>query len=370
MNNKEKRQFIIDAHRLYMEFRPYDGCSSIEEMKNKEDEFWTKYSSLFYHLLPKSLFKYRKPTEDAIANLENDTAWFSHPSDFDDTVDSVINNDIESELKEFEEHPELVTIKLAAAFINALMKPYGAKVDQKQIEEALPLFNSDGTFNEDDTRLYLEEKMPGCPVDECIGRLKENTSKVINDKVLDSAKGFLTYYLDLNSRTRSETFTFSLAEEGDNQAMWGLYADESKGFCIEYSFPKEDFLGQRMLLNLFPIYYGEKPLIKFFDVLIKGLYAQNNINGISYEDYQDWFLSAYTKDKTYEWQKEWRITFDNRMGGNLQHFPFAKSIILGERMTEENKKRLIEIAKKKGLSVYQRVINKTGSQVVLTKLCG
>ena len=134
MNNEEKRQFIIDAHKLYMQCRPYDDCVSIEEMKSKEDKFWLKHSSLFYHLLPKSLFKYRKPTEDAITNFEKDTAWFSHPSDFDDTVDSVINNDIESELKEFEEHPELVTIKLAAAFINALMKPYGAKVDQKQIE--------------------------------------------------------------------------------------------------------------------------------------------------------------------------------------------------------------------------------------------
>ena len=210
--------------------------------------------------------------------------------------------------------------------------------------------------------------MPGCPIDECIGRLKENTNKVVNENVLVSVKGFLTYYLDLNKRMRNEAFIFSLAEESDNQAMWGLYADESKGFCIEYSFPRDDFLGQRMLLNLFPIYYGEKPLIKFFDVLIKGLYAQNNINGISYDDYQDWFLSAYTKDKTYEFQKEWRITFDKRMGGNLQQFPFAKSIILGERISEENKSRLIEIAKKKGLDVYQRNINKTGSKVIVTRI--
>ena len=210
--------------------------------------------------------------------------------------------------------------------------------------------------------------MPDSATDECVQRLKENTSKVINDKVLESVKGFLTYYLDLNNRTRNETITFSLAEESDNQAMWGLYADESRGFCIEYSFPTDSFLGQRMLLNLFPIYYGDKPLIKFFDVLIKGLYSKNNINGISYEDYQDWFLSAYTKDKTYEFQKEWRITFDKRMGGNLQTFPFAKSIILGERMTEDNKKRLIEIARKKNIKVFLRKVNKTGSKIVVEQL--
>ena len=344
MDNEEKKQFIINAHKLYMKYRPYDGCSSIDDMKAKEDAFWSVYASSFYHLLPKSLFKYRKPTEDAIKCLKNDEAWFSHPADFDDTVDSVINNDIESELEEFEKHPEVVTMKLAKAFVGAFAASKGITIDEKQIEECLPLFDENGTFNEEDTKQYLLSKMP------------------------ESVKGFLTYYVDLNKRTRSETLVYSLAEEGDNQAMWGLYADESKGFCIEYEFPKETFLGQRMLLNLFPIYYGEKPLIKFFDVLIKGLYAKNQVNGISYEDYQDWFLSAYTKDKTYEFQKEWRITFDKRMGGNLQQFPFAKSIILGERMLEEHKERLIDIAKKKGISVYIRKVNKTGSKITVERL--
>lgn len=369
MNNEEKKRFIIEAHRLFMEFRPYDSCTSLEEMKIKEDEFWIKYSSLFFNFLPKSLFKYRKPTEEAVKNLENDEAWFSHPSDFDDTVDSVINNDIEGELEEFEKSPEIFTLKLAKSFINAFVASNGATVDEKQIEEVFSLFNPDGTFNEDDTKLYLKEKMPDGATDECVQKLKVNTSKILNDKVLESVKGFLTHYLDLNNRIRNETITFSLAEESDNQAMWGLYADESRGFCIEYSFPSDNFLGQRMLLNLFPIYYGDRPLIKFFDVLVKGLSSKNNINGISYEDYQDWFLSAYTKDKTYEFQKEWRITFDKRMGGNLQAFPFAKSIILGERISNELKNRLIGIAKKKGLSIYQRIINKTGSKIVINKIC-
>ena len=35
MNNEEKKQFIIDAHRLYMGFRPYDGGISLDEMKKR-----------------------------------------------------------------------------------------------------------------------------------------------------------------------------------------------------------------------------------------------------------------------------------------------------------------------------------------------
>ena len=172
----------------------------------------------------------------------------------------------------------------------------------------------------------------------------------------------------MNKRIRSQSLVFSLAEESDNQAMWGLYADESKGFCIEYAFPDDTFLGQRILSNLFPIYYGDKPLISFVDVLIKGLHSKNQVNGITYEDYQNWFLSMYTKNKTYEFQKEWRIAFDKTMGGNLQSFPFVKSIILGERMSEGNKIRLIEIAKRKNIKVYVRQINKTGSKIITKEL--
>lgn len=236
------------------------------------------------------------------------------------------------------------------------------------IDEVFPLFNEDGTINDIHTRKYLSEKMPKYAIDECVKRLKNNSSGVINEEIQEAVNGFLNTYLEKNDKIKNESLTFSLAEENNNQAMWGLYADESKGFCIEYSFSPNDFLGQRMLLNLFPIYYGDKPLIKFFDVLIRGVYSFDNINGISYDDYQEWFLSTYTKDKSYEFQKEWRITFDKTMGNNLQKFPFIKSIILGERISENDAKKLMEIAKKKNILIYQRKINKSGSKIIIEKI--
>lgn len=283
-------------------------------------------------------------------------------------VDSTLNNDIEEELNEFEKDPVRITKDLSKAFIKTFASLYGVNIDLSKVDEILPLFNSDGTFNADDTKKYLQEKMPEYATDECINKLKQSISISANEQIQESIKGFFNNYIDINKRIRTESITFSLAEENDNQAMWGLYADESKGFCIEYSFSPNDFLGQRMLLNLFPIYYGDKPHIKFFDVLIRGFYSSQNINGISYEDYQEWFLSTYTKDKTYEFQKEWRITFDNRMGDNLQPFAFAKSIILGERMPEEYATRLIEIARKKNIDVYRRMFNKSGSKIAVEKI--
>ena len=368
MNNEEKKNFIIEAHKMYMQHRPYDNATSISDLRKNEDDFWNNYYHQFYKLLPKSLFKYRKPTERAIENFDSETAWFSHPKDFDDTVDSTLNNDIEAELDEFEKEPHKIIKELSKSFISSFAKMYGASVDLDMADEVLPLFNEDGTIVKENVKAYLTEKMPEYATDECVNKLDQSSSNVVNSQIKESIKGFLMSYLDMNSKIRSEVLTLSLAEECDNQAMWGLYAEESKGFCTEYSFDPNDFLGQRMLLNLLPIYYGDKKEIKFFDVIIRSMNNSNSINGISFEDYQDWFLSTYTKDKTYEFQKEWRITFDKRMGGNLQQFPFIKSIILGERISDEYANRLIEISKRKGIPVYKRKMNKSNSKITTERV--
>ena len=100
--------------------------------------------------------------------------------------------------------------------------------------------------------------MPAYATDQCVNKLDQSSLNVVNNQIKESTKEFLTSYLDMNSKIRGKVSTLSLAEEYDNQAMWGLYAKESKEFCIVYSFDTRDFLGQRMLLDLLPIYYGGK----------------------------------------------------------------------------------------------------------------
>lgn len=236
MTNEEKKQFIIDAHKLYMKHRLYDAVTSIDDIKKSEDEFWSNYYSAFYDRIPKSLYKYRKINRYSLMCLESDEAWFSHPKDFDDTIDSTLNNDIEEELADFEKNPQKITKELSKAFINAFASKYGTSIDMGMFDEVFPLFNEDGALNDVDIKKYLSKKMPQYATDECIKRIKISSSGLINEEVQESVKGFLKTYLGMNDRVRSESLTFSLAEENDNQAMWGLYADESKGFCIEYSF--------------------------------------------------------------------------------------------------------------------------------------
>jgi len=368
MTNEEKKQFIIDIHRLLMSIRPYDEKLPLTQMKEKEDLMWARFKYSFYNKQPKSLFKYRKANNLNINNLENDVVWFSKPAEFGDTVDFTLNTDIESELEDFEKHPQEYTKRIAIAFINNWLAQYGQTVDEKMVDMILPLFNENGEVSEDDAKSFLNDKMPEYSSDVYSKKLCEATQLPNQQPTKDSIEGFLKTYLDFNNRLRNESYVFCLAEESDNQAMWETYAEGATGFCIEYQIPNDTFLGQRMLMNLLPIYYGEKEPIKFFDILVKGLNAKKQVNGISYEDYEKWFLSSYTKDPSYSFQKEWRIVFTQDMGGNKQSFPFVKSIILGEKIPDEYRNVLIELAKRKGFEIYQRKLSVSGSKVIITKL--
>lgn len=368
MDNETKKQFILQIHRLLMSIRPYDDRSPLVIMKEKENFMWDIFKHDFHNKQPKSLFKYRKANELNINSLKNDIAWFSKPVDFGDTVDFTLNTDIEAELEDFGKHPQEYTKKVAIAFINFWLRQYGQTVDEKMVDMILPLFNDNGEVSENDAKAFLKDKMPEYSSDVYSKKLYEATQLPNQQPTKDAIEGFLKTYLDFNNRLRNGSYVFCLAEEGNNQAMWETYADGATGFCIEYEIPNDTFLGQRMLMNLLPIYYGEKEPIKFFDILVKGLTAEKQVNGISYRDYEKWFLSSYTKDPSYSFQKEWRIVFTENMGGNKQSFPFVKSIILGEKISVDSKKILVDLANEKGFEIYQRKLNASGAKIILRKL--
>jgi hypothetical protein len=368
MNNLEKQKYIKEMHKLYTELRPYSDGFSLDQMKEEEEILWFEYLKSFHKLVPEKFYKYRRVNEENLNCLLNERAWFSKPVDFGDIVDSSINTDINAELDDFEKNKSKYIKRFSAAIINCMLAPYGQKVDENMVDEIMPLFNSNGEVLQSEVKKFLESKMPEYASDKYSEQLANSTKIDNQEPIFELLKGFLMTYLDFNSKIRNNMFVFSLAEENDNLAMWETYADGAKGFCVEYQFPKELFLAQRILLNLLPIYYGEKERINFFDVLINGLSSKQNINGIAFDDYSKWFLSSYTKDSSYEFQKEWRITFTEEMGGNKQYFPFAKAIILGEKMADEDKSKLINIAKNKKLKVYKRKLNISGSKVIMEEI--
>ena len=368
MTNKEKKQFILDAHKLYLKYRPHDKNITLEERLIRENYYWEEFSNLYYRLLPKTFFKFRPPTDENIENLKSECAWFSHPIKFDDTLDSTIDNDLDYEIKIIEEQYERATKELALAFGHIFSKTLGVAFDESLVDEIFPLFNKDGSYNKKETKSYLKNKAPEIDTDKGMGVFNNVISTLEKDnRIWDRLQFLLDYYANLNSKVKKTVLTLSLTEKV-NPAMWTYFADESRGFCVEYNISDDTVIGRRMLANLLPVYYGKRPKVRFLDIFKESLLSEDPNNCDTFNEYKKWFLSTYTKDNSYAFQNEWRIVLPYEFKENLQLFPFVKSITLGERMDEEYMRRIIDAIKDKGISVFKRQLNDEKSDIEIIKL--
>jgi len=370
MTNSKKKQYLIEYHKLYSKHQLYpQKILSDEELSNNEDKFWNGSFQFLREQLPKRLYKYRRPSHNSFDNFEKDQAWFSLPSKFDDTIDTSINNDIETEIKKINHNYGLKVKELAKDFAHLFVKKLGCSIDEKMIEEVLPFFKSDLSMNRAEVTNYLNKKYRKGKIDKIINQLEvELTKAKQNIKIKSALVNIITSYIKTNEIIQNKIYSFSLSEKPDIQAMWSYLADESKGFCIEYEFPENDLLGRRMLLNMLPVYYGKRDPVSFLEIIGKCIKSGELKSGTMFKETQKWLLSESTKDKSYSFQKEWRISFSGQLRGNVQRFPFAKSIIIGERMENEYKDKLIEAAKKKKIAIYQRELNITSSKIKVVRI--
>jgi hypothetical protein len=132
----------------------------------------------------------------------------------------------------------------------------------------------------------------------------------------------------------------SFSELNDSLLMWAHYANNHQGFCIGYNFREaQDNLTDLML----PVIYSD-------DLLEISKYMFPNIN-------KSLVMNAITrKSKAWEYEKEWRILMlpnNNNEKKQPQKVPIPKSVFLGTRISENVKNRIIEIALKKNIAIYQ-----------------
>ena len=76
---------------------------------------------------------YENKLSECIDSLENNYGWFSKPCDFGDILYFTLNNDIESEMKEYELNPKIAVRKIAIAIINKWLSKYNQKVDENML---------------------------------------------------------------------------------------------------------------------------------------------------------------------------------------------------------------------------------------------
>ena len=127
----------------------------------------------------------------------------------------------------------------------------------------------------------------------------------------------------------------------DNILMWSHYANQHKGFCIGFVRKNDNLLGD--ITNTQPVEYDcNYPEVDPLDE--NGNY-----------DHTMFTKMLFTKAKDWEYEKEWRLVYDE--GDREEPLPAdISSIIFGLRMSERHKATIRKILADQPNIRYQQAI--------------
>ena len=128
--------------------------------------------------------------------------------------------------------------------------------------------------------------------------------------------------------------------------MWSHYADSHTGFCIEYDF--NNIKWENLLVYPLPVLYSkERPLIPYY-----------NWGGKDIEKAKkDLMIGLLTKDIVWSYENEWRFIISKQDKTELVMPPIS-CIYLGANIENDNKIKIMNIAKKFNIPVKQMTIDR------------
>lgn len=279
---------------------------------------------------PKRLFKYREITKYSVENFENDELSLTEVSKLNDPFEcssKVVN-------------PTICINELRKTLTNSELFNTNEKEELK-------------TCSDDEFFELLESKSETASK----SNLPKGTLKKFTEEIISSICHFENQkILESNS---NNIYICALSENNESSAMWAHYADKFRGFCIEYNF--DEIRWQPLWCSLQPVIYQD-------DIPDFSLYFRNDIKTFNN------LISTYAsmiKGTDWQYEKEWRLTIP--LGKQPKPYfivkaPKPTAIYLGLRISEEDQKRLIDIASSKGIPVYKMVYPKTSFKVEYEKI--
>jgi len=285
--------------------------------------------------LSSKLYKFRAVNDYAISNLETDTVWVCSADKYNDpyecattwcTIDLLrettkANLDKICEQAELEKHLSPVQLDIVRASHDPMR------------EIATLLIGKEEQISEEDKQKMLSVLF--------------DVSDSISQQSITQMNEFVQRGMKI----------CSFSSRVDSVVMWGHYADSHTGFAIEYdvtTWPMHDI--HRRILH--PVIYRQE----LFDSTKYHLQAMsganfNNLFGV---------IAAIHKSPDWSYEGEWRFVL--AMGESFpdQNYPMPKpsGIYLGTRTKPEDKKKLLEIAARKKVPVYQMSLSTSEFKLV------
>lgn len=327
----------------------------LDELQNMGyEEFW-QHSKLN---MPKKLYKYFPNTVErdenglvvkdengipinySLINLQNNTVFMQTPSAFDDVYDSDIHIEFEDYAKlRLREYCERSEIKISDG---STVQEMGNAL----LQHLLEAYNADkgflGAFSRSDST-ELERLSNEILCKRTVRNANEGT-----DLGIALAEAIREEYDQFCDQLKTAFRISCFATSPYSQLMWGgTYANNHKGFCIEYTVLPNEKDYEEVFHNLFPVVY-----CKIRPDMTKRLVDYKD-KAPTLENLWDIYLhGALRKSIDWAYQNEWRLLLplgrNKETNYNIPFFPITK-VYLGNRMNAENRNKIIDICKERGI---------------------
>lgn len=313
--------------------------------------------------LPNRLFKFYSPTSDSILDIKNRRLWLSNPDSFNDPFDCKIGYDKE----EYEKYCLLNFIK-TTGYVDEINSQDGFTLNEfNRISRSSTKLNY-RYFSKLEEYWDVNRKVVQNKSDDFQNKIRKlliESTKQADNKIQKLRSG------NIRVACLSELDEIDLYSKIQ---MWGHYADNHRGFCVEYdvtSLKVETTLslgdyykdentftneGIKAVIKcgIFSVIYTSKriniPVTKLDKIKI------NNEGNLNYsQDIEEIIYKSYiVKSTNWSYEKEWRIILDENIckyHGNKIPFPYIKKIYLGCKMSEQTINAMLEIGKELGVNV-------------------
>lgn len=276
---------------------------SLTGTADEKEQVFTKVGEYYYGSAPASLYKYYSDKSYNFENIKNNKMWYSAPCNFNDVFDCDISID-ERRIFEY------------------IVKNYPSSI---KIRNGSPMWK----------------------------KLKAVVHKELN---------FIRTAIE---KSRDITGVSCFSENEDSLLMWAHYANNHRGFCVEY-----DLLKINEMLKFTPI-----PIIYSNDrVSLISLSIENNEK--IEKDVLELLIKALTsKSNEWNYENEWRIVRDNgacgdrwnyEKNGALLDMITPSSIILGCEIQPDLERDFKEFCKNSQISLFK--MEKDATQYKLNKI--
>ncbi|WP_081618881.1 DUF2971 domain-containing protein [Thioalkalivibrio sp. ARh3] len=280
--------------------------------------------------LPPKLYKFRSVNEYAITNLSSDTVWLCSADKYNDPYECCTTLNFEVLHRAIQNH-----------HFDELLSQNNLKYQLSQ-DEISKIRNADDPVRSLSHALLEKD-----------GSVPQEKHKQIVEALIDAQfKVSSENYQHFNQRAQQGMKICSFSERVDSVVMWGHYANNHQGFCLEYdieSWPPGE-VRRRML---YPVIYSDH-ILDATKHILQSMRSRdfNNLYGA---------MAAIHKSPDWAYEKEWRFVLPMGESFQDQNYPMPKpsALYLGSRIQKEDKATLLDIARQKGISVYEVALSPT-----------